>query len=333
MAKGAKSKKTAKHAAPKHAAKKQGARKKSTSAKKGTSTKKATHAKRLTKKQKLIRRRAAIVAVIAAIVVACVLAIRLFVWEAPVSGSFHGASLPSASVAEANPFDWSCLMTGTDGRKHYIVDGSEKSRSGIDVSSHQGSIDWHAVRNDGISFAIIRIGYRGTSSGEIEADSAFQQNLLGAQMAGLNVGVYFYSQATTVEEAEAEADFVLEKLGAASLMYPVVFDFEPAGNDSARIASMETDQMQAVAQAFCECIEASGRTAMVYGNIYDLRDMDYTTLWHYGYWLASYTDQPSANFPFAIWQYSSEGSVSGIEGAVDLDLDLSLPLSEYLGSL
>ncbi|GEM_PF-263974 len=328
MAKKGKSKKTAKHAAPKHAAKKQGASKK-----KGASTKQASHTKRLTKKQKLIRRRAAIVAVIAAIVVACVLAIRLFDWEMPVSGSFHGASLPSESVAEESPFDWGYLVTGTDGRKHYVVDGSEESRSGIDVSSHQGTIDWHAVRNDGISFAIIRIGYRGTASGEIQEDSTFQQNLLGAQMAGLNVGVYFYSQATTVEEAEAEADFVLEKLGATSLMYPVVFDFEPTGNDSARIASLGTDQMQAVAQAFCKRIEAAGRTAMVYGNIYDLRDMGYATLWSYGYWLASYTAQPSANFPFAIWQYSSTGSVSGIEGSVDLDLDLSLPLSEYLGSL
>lgn len=334
-----KAKTTAQHASSAHAG--TGTKKAAgTKAKKGASSAKhaaqgttAKHAKKkLTKKQQLVRRRVAIVATIAAIVAAGALAVRLFLWEAPVSGSFSGAALPSAESAAASPFDWSNLAAGLDGRLHYVVGGEELSRTGIDVSSHQGTIDWHAVRNDGISFAIIRIGYRGTESGTIELDSCFRQNLLGAQMAGLNIGVYFYSQATTVAEAEEEADFVLQELGSASLMYPVVFDFEPTGNDDARIASLSSEEMCAIAQAFCGRIAASGRTALVYGNIYDLRDMGYEDLWEYGYWLASYTDTPSADIPFAIWQYTATGSVDGISGAVDLDIDLSRPLQEALAA-
>ncbi|MDY3969789.1 MAG: glycoside hydrolase family 25 protein, partial [Atopobiaceae bacterium] len=238
--------------------------------------------------------------------------------------------LPSAEAIETSPYDWNFLLRGVDGRLHYVVSGTEESRSGIDVSAHQGDIDWHKVRADGISFAIIRLGYRGTESGTIQLDERFRQNLLGAQMAGLNIGVYFYSQATTVAEAEEEADFVLSELGATQLVYPVVFDFEPTGSDGARISGMSADEMFAVAKAFCDRIAASGRTAMLYGNYYDLQDMEYTGLWQYGYWLASYTDLPSADIPFAIWQYSAEGTVSGIDGYVDLDIDLSKVLQASL---
>lgn len=335
-------KKSAGTHAAKHVAKGRKASSKSTSSAKSASSKKgssAKHAKsakggkskkKLTKKQELIRHRVKLVAIIAAIVCAIAVGIRLFIFEPTVSGTFHGAELPSAEAIETSPYDWSFLLRGVDGRLHYVVSGTEESRSGIDVSAHQGDINWHKVRADGISFAIIRLGYRGTESGAIQLDERFRQNLLGAQMAGLNIGVYFYSQATTVAEAEEEADFVLSELGATQLVYPVVFDFEPTGSDGARISGMSADEMFAVAKAFCDRIAASGRTAMLYGNYYDLQDMEYTGLWQYGYWLASYTDLPSADIPFAIWQYSAEGTVSGIDGYVDLDIDLSKVLQASL---
>ena len=197
---------------------------KSASSKKGSSAKHAKSAKdgkskkKLTKKQELIRHRVKLVAIIAAIVCAIAVGIRLFIFEPTVSGTFHGAELPSAEAIETSPYDWNFLLRGVDGRLHYVVSGTEESRSGIDVSAHQGDIDWHKVRADGISFAIIRLGYRGTESGTIQLDERFRQNLLGAQMAGLNIGVYFYSQATTVAEAEEEADFVLSELGATQLV-------------------------------------------------------------------------------------------------------------------
>lgn len=327
----AEKKSSGQHAA-KHAAKTKKTSSKGSSTAKSTSSSKkmaakhtaAKHAKKkLTKKQELFRHRAKIVAVLAAIAAAIALGIHFYMWEPTVSGTFYGAKLPSADAVATDPYNWNFLVKGVDGRLHYVVSGTEESRSGIDVSAHQGDIDWHKVRADGISFAIIRVGYRGTESGTIQLDSCFKQNLLGAQMAGLNIGVYFYSQATTVAEAEEEADFVLSELGSTSLVYPVVFDFEPTGSDGARIAGMSADDMYAVAKAFCDRIAASGRTAMVYGNIYDLQDMEYAGLWEYGYWLASYTDLPSADIPFAIWQYSAEGTVSGIDGYVDLDLDVS----------
>ena len=101
------------------------------------------------------------------------------------------------------------LTYDATGRAHYVVDGEELTRTGVDVSSHQGFIDWEAVAADNIQFAMLRIGYRGSTEGGIRADELFETNLKGAQSAGLDVGVYFFSQAINVEEAREEAAFVL----------------------------------------------------------------------------------------------------------------------------
>lgn len=239
-------------------------------------------------------------------------------------------AIDDPSLAYTNPFSWSHLSVGANGRYHYTVDGVEVSRSGIDVSEHQGSIDWTAVKADDIDFAYLRIGYRGSDSGVVLADSRFEENLRGATAAGLDLGVYFYSEAISVEEACAEATFVLRELGTTSLAYPIAFDYEPTGNDSDRIASLPDDQMNAIAEAFCETIEAAGRTAIVYGNASDLARMQAQSLARFGYWYASYTTRPTIDLAFGLWQYTSRGSVRGISGAVDMDIDLTRPLSDYL---
>lgn len=239
-------------------------------------------------------------------------------------------AIDDPSLAYTNPFSWSHLSVGSNGRYHYTLDGQEVSRSGIDVSEHQGVIDWPAVKADGIEFAYIRIGYRGSDTGVVLGDARFRTNLREAQAAGIDVGVYFYSEAISVEEARAEAAFVLQELGTASLTYPVAFDYEPTGNDSDRIASLPDDEMNAIAEAFCEAIEAGGRTAVVYGNASDLARMQAQSLSHFGYWYASYTARPIVDLAFGIWQYSSRGSVAGIDVPVDMDIDLTQPLHTYL---
>jgi len=207
----------------------------------------------------------------------------------------------------------------------YAVDSSQNTtvRIGVDVSEYQGSIDWPAVRANGIEFAIIRVGARGYIGGNIIADSYFQANLDGARNAGLDVGVYFFSQSVNEAEALAEADFVLGQLAGQPLDYPVVYDFETVAEVTGRGNPVTIAQRTLNAQAFCERIEAAGYTAMVYGNYLDLLRFDPQIWSSYELWFAQYwVYEPSATpFNFRIWQFASTGIINGINTYVDLDID------------
>ena len=223
------------------------------------------------------------------------------------------------------PYEWENLSYDATGRAHYVVDGEELTRTGVDVSSHQGFIDWEAVAADDIQFAMLRIGYRGSTEGGIRADELFETNLKGAQSAGLDVGVYFFSQAINVEEAREEAAFVLQQLreaGVTKLALPVAFDLEPSPDYSGRADNLSPAETNAIARAFCTTIQEAGYRVIVYGNKVDLNRFDLVSL-DEPIWLAQYVDQPDVNFNFLIWQYTSTGQVDGITGSVDLNLDFS----------
>ena len=199
-----------------------------------------------------------------------------------------------------------------------------EARLGIDVSYYQEDIDWEAVADDGIEFAIIRIGYRGYGSGAIKLDQRFEENLQEAKAAGLEVGVYFFSQAITPQEAAEEADFVLAVLAGRELEYPVVFDWEwiePGKN--ARTDHMTGQTMTECAAAFAQRIEAGGYEPMIYFNT-DMGYLDYelAQLKDWPFWLARYSTQPDFYYDFDLWQFSHTGQVAGIQGNVDLNLDL-----------
>ena len=136
------------------------------------------------------------------------------------------------------------------------------SRTGIDVSEYQGNIDWAKVKASGIEFAIIRVGYRGYSTGKIVQDAGFAANIKGAEAAGLKVGVYFFSQAITADEASEEADYVLSCIKGCSLEYPVVFDWEPMGVSTARTDGLSTSVLDGCAGTFCGRITAAGYKPM-----------------------------------------------------------------------
>lgn len=229
-------------------------------------------------------------------------------------------------AAYQSPYTWSNLDRSS-GRYVYKVGGKALSRVGIDVSENQGDIDWYQVANDDIDFAVVRLGYRGTSSaGKIMLDSKFEANIDGAQYAGLDTGVYFFSQATTVDEAQEEADFVLQSLGGRQLEYPIVYDCEEvaAGAGTSRTSGMSADEMTACAKAFCARVEQAGYTAMIYGNSTDLSRYTLKNLSSYEIWYAEYgVPVPTVKHDFVIWQYSNNGSVAGISTAVDLDIDLT----------
>lgn len=191
---------------------------------------------------------------------------------------------------------------------------------GVDVSSHQQEIDWELVAANGVEFAMIRVGYRGYTEGEIQPDDYFVQNIEGARAAGLDVGVYFFSQALDEQEAIDEANYVLEQIKDYPLSYPVIFDWEDIEAD-ARTDGMDSVQLTKNAIAFCDTIEQAGYRAGVYFNQrFGYEEFDLESLQDYVFWLAEYNDTPSFSFHFQIWQYCNDGRVDGIKTDVDLNL-------------
>lgn len=205
--------------------------------------------------------------------------------------------------------------------------GERQARTGIDVSTYQGEIDWKQVAEAGVEFAMIRCGYRGYSKGVIVADKNFEQNIQGALDAGLDVGVYFFSQATNTWEAREEAEFTLDCIAGYNVTYPVVFDWETiAGSSGARTNGLEGSAITNCAGVFCDVVAEAGYEPMIYFN-QDLGYLGYelNLLKDYAFWLAEYNETPSFYYHFDLWQYTHKGSVPGIEGYVDLNLDFRTP--------
>ena len=227
----------------------------------------------------------------------------------------------SNAFAGGGPYDWSHLAQDERGRLSYNDGAGTASLGGIDVSEHQGYIDWNAVAEDGVAFAFIRVGSRGATSGEISRDEYFSYNIDASAAAGIETGVYFFSQAVNEQEAVEEARFVIDALGGRSLAYPVVYDHEPVSGVDGRADGLSVEQMTANARAFCETLEAAGYATMIYGNSSDLMRYEADMLADRGVWYAQYgTMDPSRNSGFSFWQYTSSGHVAGIDTNVDLDL-------------
>ncbi len=207
-------------------------------------------------------------------------------------------------------------------RMSYVAEGWD-SALGVDVSYYQNEIDWEKVAADGISFAMIRAGGRYYGSGTLFEDTQFRTNVQKARQAGLDVGVYFFSQAVSVEEAEEEAKFLLDLLKDCDITAPVVFDWENIDNDTARTDEMDSTSITAAAIAFCDTVETAGYQPMIYFNryiaylCYHLDEVD-----QYPFWLAEYGGTPGFYYNFAIWQYTDSGKVDGIQGPVDMNIAL-----------
>lgn len=203
-------------------------------------------------------------------------------------------------------------------------DGVNKAVAGIDISKYQGDIDWDAVKGAGFEFVMIRCAYRGYVTGALNADERFIENIEGALEAGLDVGVYVFSQAIDVDEALEEAEFVLELIKDYDITYPVVYDWEVVideDGDTPRTKYITPEQLTANLLVFSERVALEGYTPMVYCNKktavwkYDLSRLHGIDMWY-----AEYSDTPSYFYDFDMWQYSSKGQVPGIEGNVDLNL-------------
>lgn len=217
------------------------------------------------------------------------------------------------------------LRLFSDGSLEYVKDGEVISYKGIDVSKHQGEIDWEKVAQDGVKFAFIRVGNRGYGTGAIVEDAFFEANIKGAISNGIQVGVYFFSQAITEEEAREEAAFVLEKIAPYKIQCPIVIDVERVDDSEARMNLISMEERTANTIVFLETVKAAGYDVMVYHNMeMGMLMLDLEQLEEYEKWFAYYNKEIYYPYQFEVWQYSDKGKVNGISGDVDLNISFKL---------
>lgn len=212
-------------------------------------------------------------------------------------------------------------FSGSDGKVYYT--GTDYDTVlGIDVSEHQKWIDWPKVAESGVEFVFIRAGYRGATQGGLYTDPWFRTNVNGARDAGLDVGVYFFSQAVKVSEAIAEAKYVLDLIGDYDITLPVMYDWEKLEDmEEARTKELDPSIVADCGVAFCETVRAAGYDAGIYFNRQlGYYSLDLSRLKDFKFWLAVPGDYPDFYYAGNIWQYSDKGEVPGIEGDVDMNL-------------
>lgn len=281
--------------------------------------------KRKKRKKSAAKRQSAIAAVI--LLLAVMLGVGLLTLLQNHSAQEESVPSPSPSISVPPTLPPSTLAQECfgweNGYRTYVTE-QYTAKLGLDVSSHQGWIDWSAVADSDVDYVILRAGYRGYGSGSIHQDEYFEYNISAATATDLSVGIYFFSQAMSEEEAAAEAYTVLSLIEGYDIDYPVFFDWEPVNDESARTSSISATEVTACAKQFCQIIEEAGYRAGVYFNLsmaqhyyhlYELKD--------YVFWLAEYQDVPSYPYEFSMWQYTASGTVPGIDTEVDLNLSFT----------
>lgn len=234
-------------------------------------------------------------------------------------------TVPFNKDADKHNYDWSKLDK-TNGIYKY-EDSNYTSKLGIDVSSHQGNIDWKKVKEAGVDFVIIRLGYRGYGeSGKILKDNYFEKHYEGARAAGLEVGVYFFSQAINLDEVKEEAEFVFKNIENKEITYPVVYDLEKIKDNEARTDNLTVEEITNMSLEFCKLVEEKGYTPSVYGNSktfttkMELEKFNKYNKWYAGYPEAGNYDYPLYPYEFDLWQYTETGTIPGVNTKVDINI-------------
>ena len=243
-------------------------------------------------------------------------------------GSYH--FFPISETMEKNNFDLDKFTYPVyneeteewEGTATYMAGTEIEAKKGIDVSTFQGDIDWKKVKDSGIEFAIIRLGFRGYESGKIVLDNQYENNMIGSLNAGLDTGVYFFTEALNEQEAIEEAEFVIENLEEYKINMPVVIDVEESANtEKTRTRGLTADQRTKNVIAFCERIKEAGYDVMIYGNLKSFMIMmNIEELEGYDKWFAYY--RYPFHFPYKIkmWQYTAYEKIDGIDGKTDVNL-------------
>ena len=221
-----------------------------------------------------------------------------------------------------NTYDYD-LLSKKNGYPCYTdKDGKVISKLGIDVSEYQNPVNWQQVKNAGVEYVMIRVGYRGYGEeGRLVEDAMFRSHMEGAVAAGLEVGVYFFSQAINEKETLEEVQFVLDRIKEYPVTYPVVYDTEEIKDDVARTDNLTEEQFTQNCITFCDAIREAGYDTMIYANMKWMAfTLDMRKLTEYEKWYADYEPVPQCPYEFSMWQYTETGQLPGIEGNVDLNL-------------
>lgn len=211
--------------------------------------------------------------------------------------------------------------SSTAGSPYYMI------RLGVDISRHDGEVDWKKLKKDGIEFVILRCGYRGYQSGKLKADENFQANIKGALEAGLDVGVYIFSQAASEKEALEEAALCLEQIRGHKITLPVFYDPEIIRDDPARSDNISGEQFTKNAVAFCEAIKKAGFVPGVYSNmLWEAYEFDMSIIKDYVIWYADYEPQPQTPYNYEFWQYAEK------DGDIKAPYDMDIQVIKYYTS-
>ncbi|MCM1327717.1 MAG: glycoside hydrolase family 25 protein [Bacteroidales bacterium] len=238
------------------------------------------------------------------------------------NGSYH--FVPINKSLQQNSWMQENLQILESGEYQYLQDGEIISHKGIDVSAHQGKIDWQKVSDDGVEFAFIRAAFRGYGTGKLVEDTKFEENIKNATAAGVNVGVYVYSQAVTEEEILEEADFLMKKAAPYGTDIPIVIDVEKVDGDDGRMNALSMEERTNLVLLFCQTVENAGYKPMIYHNTeMGALMLDISALENYPKWFASYSNILYYPYAYGIWQYSNKGRVDGIKGNVDLNISFT----------
>ncbi len=241
-------------------------------------------------------------------------------------GRYH--FVPIDRTLKQNDYSDANLNILESGEIQYLENGNVVSYKGIDVSKHQGDIDWQKVAEDGVEFAFIRVALRGYGTGKLVEDEKFEENIEGALNAGIKVGVYVFSQAITEEELLEEADFVLQKIAPYKIECPVVYDVEMIAGDDGRMDALTPEERTGFAALFCDTVRNAGYKAMIYHNMeLGALRVHLEELEDYDKWFAYYNPNFYYPYEYDVWQYSEKGRVNGIKGDVDLNISF-VPLWE-----
>lgn len=220
---------------------------------------------------------------------------------------------------EANPYRVQDFQYDPN---NYLYCLRQNSYKGVDISAFQKDIDWQQVKDSGIDFAIIRLGYRGYGkAGKLVEDEYVQDNLKQATEVGLPIGAYFFSQALNIKEVDEEIEFMLEILGDYQLDLPIILDWEIPGADNPRTKNMDARTLTEIQKYFCQTMAEMGYDPMIYFNWHQANHLYYLSeLEDYDFWLAFYQDRMTFPYKVEMWQYTDQGRVPGIEGNVDLNV-------------
>ncbi len=221
-----------------------------------------------------------------------------------------------------NTFDFT-KMEDKAGLKRYMENGRKTSYVGVDISKHTGKVYFPSLKATGVDYVMIRLGSRGYSTGQITLDENFKENIEGAIEAQLDVGVYFYSQAISQDEAVQEANFVVQNLEPyrGKVKYPIAFNMGFVSNDKSRIEGLSREDKTAVTVSFLDAVRAAGYVPMVYGDKeWLIKEVDLTKLQDYDVWLSQEEEIPDYPYRYAMWQYNTDGVLNGIDGGADLNI-------------